>query len=98
MTRLWSNGDHWGTGLPIEMNTQYTASDNSAIYEMPSLFTWQNQDHPVVEITKTWRVDIDWWRERVWRAYFKLRTDTGLLVIVYQDLLSGKWYLQRLYD
>jgi hypothetical protein len=27
-----------------------------------------------------------------------LSTDTGLLVIIYQDLLSGEWYLQRLYD
>ena len=98
MTRLWSNGDRWGIGLPIKMNTQYATGDASAIYERPSLLTWQNQDHLVIEITKTWRVDIDWWRERVWRAYFKLRTDTGLLVIVYQDLLSGKWYLQRLYD
>ncbi len=98
MTRLWSTGDSWGIGLPIEVDTQYSAGDNSAIYEMPLLFTWQNQKHPVVEITKTWRVDIDWWRERVWRAYFKVRTKTGILVIIYQDLLSGEWYLQRLYD
>lgn len=98
MTRLWSNGATWGIGLPIEVDTQNSANDDSAIYEMPIFFTWQNQKHPVVEITKTWRVDIDWWRERVWRAYFKLRTETGLLVIIYQDLLSGAWYLQRLYD
>jgi len=34
----------------------------------------------------------------VWREYFKLTTQTGLLVVIYLDLLNGKWYLQRLYD
>ena len=27
-----------------------------------------------------------------------LTTDTGLLVIIFQDLLTKQWYLQRLYD
>ena len=49
-------------------------------------------------IAKRWRVDVDWWRVRVWREYFKLATGTGLLVVIYRDLLSGGWYLQRLYD
>jgi hypothetical protein len=39
-----------------------------------------------------------WWRLRLWRDYYKLVTDTGLLVIVYYDLLEGKWYLQQLFD
>ncbi len=41
---------------------------------------------------------MDWWRVRIWREYFKLTTGTGLLVVIYRDLLSGAWYLQRLYD
>jgi hypothetical protein len=49
-------------------------------------------------IAKRWRVDVDWWRGRVWREYFKLTTHTGLLVILYRDVLTGRWYLQRLYD
>ena len=69
-----------------------------AIENIPSRFTWQGSAHLVSEITRYWRIDIDWWRERIWRAYFKLRTDTGLLVVIYQDLIEGEWYLQRLYD
>jgi hypothetical protein len=83
MTRLWPDGD------TITMTT---------VAEEPDRFTWQGQTHQVLEITRRWRVDVDWWRMRVWRAYYKLRTDTGLLVIVYRDLLTGQWYLQRLYD
>jgi hypothetical protein len=47
---------------------------------------------------RRWRIDVDWWRGRVWREYFKLVTRTGLLVEVYHDLVGGQWYVQRLYD
>jgi hypothetical protein len=32
------------------------------------------------------------------RDYFKLTTTTGLLVIIYHDLIHDAWFLQRLYD
>ncbi len=64
----------------------------------PRAFEWRGQIHPVGGIAKRWRVDWGWWRVRIWREYFKLYTRTGLLVIVYHDLLTGRWYLQRLYD
>jgi hypothetical protein len=90
MTRLWP------VGLPISVTG--AGHDSAAGQNRPTSFSWQNQTHQVDEITRQWRVDIDWWRGRVWRDYFKLSTDTGLLVIIYQDLVSSQWYLQRLYD
>jgi glycosyltransferase involved in cell wall biosynthesis len=32
------------------------------------------------------------------RDYYKLVTHTGLLVVIFQDLVTGDWYLERLYD
>jgi hypothetical protein len=84
MTRLWPDGE------PISVL--------SDAMKTPHAFTWQGRTHRVQEIAKRWRVDVDWWRGRVWREYFKLTTHTGLLVIVYRDVLTGHWYLQRLYD
>ena len=95
MTRLWP------VGIPISVTIDPWAGSKDAVVadgQRPASFTWQGQIHRVDEITRAWRVDIDWWRGRVWRAYFKLNTDTGLLVVIFQDLLSGEWYLQRLYD
>ena len=88
MTRLWP------AGQPIVVETR----NDSGSEQVPSQFTWQGRSHLVTEITKIWRVDMDWWRVRIWRAYFKISTDTGLLVVVYRDLMSEEWFLQRLYD
>lgn len=84
MTRLWPDGD------PIQV---VGSSPDS-----PDRFIWQGQTHPVAEIAKRWRINADWWRESTRRDYFKLTTATGLLVIIYHDLNSDAWFLQRLYD
>jgi hypothetical protein len=84
VTRFWPEGE------PIAVD-----SDDA---ETPRAFTWRGSTHQVQDIAKRWRVDVDWWRGRVWREYFKLTTHTGLLVVLYQDLLTRRWYLQRLYD
>jgi hypothetical protein len=64
----------------------------------PQTFTWRGRVHRVQGIAQRWRVDQGWWRDRTWREYFKLTTQTGLLVIIYREVPSGAWYLQRLYD
>ncbi|MBI5961724.1 MAG: hypothetical protein HY866_23505 [Chloroflexi bacterium] len=79
----------WPDGLPIQVESDEQGA--------PLCFTWEGT-HKVDNIANRWRVDDDWWRGRVWREYFKLTTDTGLLVILFRDVLSGDWFLQRLYD
>jgi hypothetical protein len=64
----------------------------------PQQLVWQEQMHTITQITRRWRIRSDWWDEPLWRDYFKLTTDTGLLLIIFHDLLGDKWYLQRLYD
>lgn len=76
MTRLWSEGE------PISVVSDATKA--------PRAFTWQGRTHQVEVVVKRWRVDVDWWRGRVWRKYFKLTTHTGLLVILFRDLLNGR--------
>ncbi|MBK9745765.1 MAG: hypothetical protein IPO91_03205 [Chloroflexi bacterium] len=84
MTRLWRTGD------PIHAHTDANGDLLS--------FTWQGQSHVVAIIVNRWRVDLDWWDQRLCREYFKLTTATGLLVIVYHDLMAEAWCIQRLYD
>lgn len=84
MTRLWPEG------IPITVQSNALAT--------PLTFTWAGSTHRVQRVAKRWRVDQEWWQRRIWREYFKVTTQTGLLVIIYRDLLTGQWYLQRLYD
>ena len=84
MTHLWPKG----TPITVLFDQMYS----------PQQFMWRGKKHRVKQITKRWRVDQDWWQRRIWREYFKLSTGTGLLVVIYRDLVSGQWYLQRLYD
>jgi hypothetical protein len=79
----------WLPAQPIVMHLQS---------KKPSDFEWKRRKHRVVWIAKTWRMDWGWWRLRLWRDYYKVVTDTGLLVVVYYDLLDDKWYLQQLFD
>lgn len=84
MTHLWI------AGQPISIL--------AGLAGIPEGFVWQGQAHPVAGIAGRWRVDTAWWEGRVWRDYLRLYTRTGLLVLLYHDLLTDTWYLQRLYD
>lgn len=84
MTRLWPAGE----AIAVETDELGT----------PRCFTWRGRAHPVQGVARRWRVDVGWWRQRTWREYFTLVTTTGLLVLIYRDLATGRWYLQRLYD
>ena len=84
MTRLWSEGE------PVAV----ICDDDGR----PERFSWRGRTHAVTHVARRWRVDADWWRTRSWRAYYKVSTDSGLLVVIYQELEGGDWYLQRLYD
>lgn len=64
----------------------------------PSALTWEGIRYRVLRVADRWRVDDEWWAERVWREYYWLTTEFGMLVLVYRDLLTGDWYLQRMYN
>jgi hypothetical protein len=85
VTRLWPEGEPvivWGGE------------------ESPEGFTWQGARHAGLKVCNRWRVHTRWWLpgEALWREYIKVTTDTGLLCLLYRDLLSGRWFLARVYD
>ena len=68
--------------------------------ELPASFVWRSSEHQILEIANRWTVHSRWWEpgKMVWRQYFKLVTDTGVLCQVYHDLLQDRWFFARLYD
>jgi hypothetical protein len=63
-------------------------------------FVWRGSSHQIQETCNRWRVHTRWWEsdQAVWREYLKVITDTGLLCLLYRDLLGGDWFLARVYD
>jgi hypothetical protein len=66
----------------------------------PVQFYWQGQLHGITGIDEQWQVDGDWWHEegRIWRDYFAVTTEDGLLCVLYYDHLAEEWRLSKLYD
>jgi hypothetical protein len=83
MTRFWPHG------LPITVRADALAT--------PELFVWDETAHPVERVLRRWRIDQQWWEQRIAREYFLVRTKSGLLVTLYRSRAGG-WYLQRVYD
>ncbi|MEE2879751.1 MAG: hypothetical protein VX384_00100 [Gemmatimonadota bacterium] len=62
---------------------------------MPTYYRSKNGKHLRVSIIRErWRIDDEWWREEISRDYFTLVLENGMIVTVFQNLLSHKWYSQ----
>ncbi|NLD72325.1 MAG: hypothetical protein GX649_06370 [Chloroflexi bacterium] len=80
----------WSEGLPVR------AQDEA---ERPRQFLWGWRWHRVAAVRHRWRVHTRWWTdEEIWRDYWEVTTDTGLLSTLYYDRLSEAWYLERVYE
>jgi len=85
VTRLWPEGE------AVETWGEEGAPDG---------FFWQGRRHHIKDTHNCWRVHTRWWEpeEAVWREYLKVTTGTGLLCLLYRDLIAGGWFLARVYD
>ena len=45
-------------------------------------------------ILEMWRIDDEWWRDTISRAYFSLLLEGGEHLTVYRDLVEDRWYVQ----
>jgi len=73
--------------------------DVQASGESPLTFRWNRRRHRVQHVSARWRIHTSWWTgAEVWRDYWEVTTDTGLLCVLFRDLLSGTWFLERVYE
>ena len=63
----------------------------------PAGFAYNRKAVKVRRVDQQWRVREGWWRDEVVREYFQLET-SRFVCMIYLDMLSGGWYLQRIYD
>jgi hypothetical protein len=46
-------------------------------------------------IGEVWRVDDEWWRQPISRRYFDVVLEGGKHAVLYQDLTTGQWWMQK---
>ena len=49
---------------------------------------------PVEFVGETWRIDDEWWRRPIARRYVEVMLDGGGRVMLYEDLITGEWWVQ----
>lgn len=49
----------------------------------------------VEAILESWRIDDEWWRQPIARAYMEVLLEGGKRVVLFQDLITGLWFLQQ---
>lgn len=49
----------------------------------------------IESINETWRIDDEWWRQPISRLYFEAMLDGGKRVVLFQDLITGNWFMQQ---
>ena len=45
-------------------------------------------------ILESWRIDDEWWRQMIARAYLAVILEGGKRLVLFQDLITGQWFVQ----
>lgn len=84
-----------GTGGLLPLNLPRPIAVDSDAGGRPLAVLVRGKLRPVVAISDRWRIDDEWWREEVSRAYFALTLEGGMAVTVFRDLVGGEWFQQQ---
>ena len=89
------------TGTPIRphrlrpLNLPRSVSVELSEDDLPISVTLDGMRREVEEVGERWRIDDEWWRERIARRYVEVMLVGGGHVVVYEDLVNGGWFLQQ---
>jgi len=49
----------------------------------------------VESVLESWRIDDEWWRRPIVRRYWEVLLNGGKRVILFEDLPTSEWFIQR---
>ena len=61
----------------------------------PRAVVWHDRIHPVATLYESWRERRRWWGRPVERDYYRLELSDGQVRVIFQELRSGRWLLER---
>lgn len=60
----------------------------------PATLVYRGGRHRVEEVADRWLIEDEWWRAPISRMYYRLLLACGLVLTVYQDRETGRWFEQ----
>lgn len=64
----------------------------------PLSFTRKGRAQRVAAVLERWRLEDGWWGNEERRCYYRVQTARGSVFDIYHELISDKWYLDRVLD
>lgn len=61
---------------------------------LPVAITRDGKRKEVEQIGEIWRVDDEWWRNPIARRYVEAILEGGRRLVVYEDQITGEWFVQ----
>ena len=61
----------------------------------PVAITWRGRRLAVAAVADRWRIDDEWWRRLISRLYRCLILEDERMIVIFEDLVDGRWYAQR---
>jgi hypothetical protein len=78
-------------GAPLPQPVQATTN----LQGMPRALVWHDRIREVNLVYETWRERSRWWSLPVGRDYFRLETDDGLVRVIFRDVRTEEWMMER---
>jgi protein ImuB len=78
-------------GPPPPRPIQVTAGPDG----LPRALVWRDRIREVEAIYEVWRERRRWWSRPIERDCFRLETDDGQVRVVFRDVRTGRWLLER---
>ncbi len=78
-------------GPPLPQPVQVTTDAQG----WPRAVVWRERIRAVETVTEAWRERRRWWSRPVERDYFRLETSDGQMRVVFRDVRSDRWLLER---
>lgn len=64
----------------------------------PQSFQWRRKSYVVSTVLEKWIDTGAWWEGEAEKVFYRLVTHDGGLYELYQERISGRWYLYKVYD
>lgn len=54
----------------------------------------EHSQQTITQIQDTWIVQDEWWRQEIYRYYYRLLLRNGTLCTIYHDCIANTWHKQ----